>query len=369
MKTLADGAVAGAVFLATLFGRAGGEHQLDGLSVLLAAAVAAPLLLRRRLPYTVLMVSTVAAELYMFRYHGGNGILALSAPLVALYTATEHSDRRLSLLFGGVVVLAIGAFHTFGAPQRVLGPENLTLVALGGLAVAAGTAARHRRRYLAEVVRRVRETEHGRELDAQRRVAEERLRIARDLHDSVGHQLALVTVQAGVAAHLLTDPAPEVREALRHVRAGSRAALEELRDSVGLLRQAGEPALIEPTVGLDGLDDLLAAYRAQGHQVDLRGTPMSVSRPADLTAYRVIQEALTNACKHAPGEPVRITVGRHRGDLTLAVENDGAPASCTPGHGITGMRERVAAVGGSLRAGPRPTGGFRVTATLPGGAG
>ncbi|MCY1142198.1 histidine kinase [Actinoplanes sp. Pm04-4] len=358
---IADAAVAGAVFLATLLGTAGGNHLHDGLSVLLAAAAAAPLLLRRRLPYTVLVVCTVAAELYMFRYRGENGILAVSAPLVALYTATEHSDRHRSLLLAGVVVLAIGAIHTL-APNRVLGPENLTLVALGALAVAAGTAARHHRRFLAE-------SEHGRELDAQRRVAEERLRIARDLHDSVGHQLALINVQAGVAAHLLSDPPPEVREALRHVRDGSRAALEELRDSVGLLRRPGEPfAPAEPTVGLDGLGDLLDSYRRTGLRIDLRHEPMSLSRPVDLTAYRVIQEALTNACKHAPGEPVRITVGPHRGDLTLAIENDGEPVVAAPGHGITGMRERVAAVGGSLRAEPRPAGGFLVTATLPGGA-
>lgn len=368
MKALADGAVAGAVLVATLLGRADGDHLPDGLSVLLAAAAAAPLLLRRRFPYTVLLLSTVAAEAYMFRYRDGNGILALSAPLVALYTAAEHSDRRRSLLLGGAVVLAVGAFHTFGAPHRVLGPENLTLVALGGLSVAAGTAARHRRRYLAEVVRRVHETGHSRELDARRRVAEERLRIARDLHDSVGHQLALINVQAGVAAYLLTDPAPEVRAALRHVRDGSRAALEELRDSVGLLRQPGDAAVpTEPTAGLAGLDDLLASFRRTGLRVDLHrdGLPVALPRPADVTAYRVIQEALTNACRHAGGEPVLITMGFTADALQLAVENGGPLVRPASGHGIAGMRERVAAVGGSLEAGPRPGGGFLVTATLP----
>lgn len=361
---VADGAVAGVVFLATLVGRMGGDHRPDGASMLLAAAVAAPLLLRRRLPFTVLAVSTVAAEVYMARYRGDNGILALSAPLVALYTVAEQADRRRSLLLGGAVVLSIGAFHTFGAPHRVLGPENLTLVALGALAVAAGTAARHRRRYLAE-------SEHGREVEAQRRVAEERLRIARDLHDSVGHQLALINVQAGVAAHLLTDPAPEVREALRHVRDGSKAALADLRDSVGLLRQAGDSAApTEPAAGLDGLPDLLASFRRTGLRVDLvlDAEPASLSRPVDLTAYRVIQEALTNACRHAPGRSVRISVRRRGSSLTLTVENDGDVVEPAIGHGIAGMRERVAAIGGSLSAEPRPAGGFLVTATLPAGA-
>jgi signal transduction histidine kinase len=366
----ADVAVAGAVFVATLLGQAGGGHPHDSLSVLLAAPAAASLLLRRRLPYVTLLLSTVAAEAYMFWYQGDNAILALSAPLVALYTVAEQSDRRRSLVLGGAAVLSIGAFHTFGAPNRVLGPENLTLVALGALAVAAGTAARHHRRYMAEVVRRVEETEHSRELDAQRRVAEERLRIARDLHDSVGHQLALINVQAGVAAHLLTDPAPEVREALRHVRDGSRAALEDLRDSVGLLRQPGDPAVpTEPTLGLAGLDDLLAAFRRSGLRVDLRrdGGPPSLSRPVDLTAYRVVQEALTNAFKHAAGEQVRLTIRVRRDTLKLDIENGGPGVAGAEmaGHGIVGMRERVGAVGGSLEAGPRPGGGFLVTATLP----
>ncbi len=369
----ADVAVATVVFLVTLLPQADGGQVRDGISLLLAGGAAGSLLVRRHLPYTVLILSTLAAEAYLYRHPGGNGLLMLSAPLVALYTVAEQTDRRRSLLAGGAVVLSIGLFHTFGVPSRLLGPENLALVALGGLAVAAGTAARHRRRYLAEVVGRVREAEHNRELEARRRVAEERLRIARDLHDSVGHQLALISVQAGVAAHVSTDPAPEVRDALRHIREGSRAALEDLRSSVGLLREPGEPAApTEPTVGLDGLDDLLAGFRRTGVRVSVRrnGPLPAISRATDLTAYRVIQEALTNACRHARGEPVRLTLRSGPDGLLIEVRNDGPPVPAPadlPGHGIVGMRERVHAVGGTLRAGPRPGGGFRVSATLPGG--
>jgi signal transduction histidine kinase len=368
----ADVAVAAVVFLVTLLPHADGGSVRDGLSLLLAGAAAGSLLVRRHLPYTVLLLSTIAAEAYLYRNQGGNSLLMLSAPLVALYTVAEQTVRRRSLLAGGAVVLSIGVFHTFGVPSRLLGPENLALVALGALAVAAGTAARHRRNYLAEVVRRVQEAEHSRELEAQQRVAEERLRIARDLHDSVGHQLALISVQAGVAAHVSTDPSAEVRDALRHIREGSRAALEDLRSSVGLLREPGEPAApTEPTVGLDGLDDLLATFRRSGVRIGVRrsGPLPGLPRAADLTAYRVVQESLTNACRHAHGQRVRVHLRTDRDGLVIEVENDGPPVTTPadlPGHGIVGMRERVHAVGGTLRAGPRPGGGFRVMATLPG---
>ena len=365
---VADAAVATVVFLVTLVPGTDGQVR-DGVSLLLAGVAAGSLLLRRRLPCTVLVVGTLAAEAYMIGYDGNNALLALSAPLVALYTVAEHTDRHRSLVVAGVVVLLIGAVHTFGPPDRLLGPENLALAALGALAVAAGTAARHRRNYLAEVVHRVQEAEHTRELDAQRRLAEERLRIARDLHDSVGHQLALISVQAGVAGHVLTDPAPEVRDALRHIREASRAALEDLRTSVGLLRRPGDPAApTEPAVGLDGLDDLLASFRRSGLSIEVRraGVPRALSRATDLTAYRVLQEALTNACKHAPGEPVRLTLGYEPAALALEIDNDG-PAVTAPetGHGVVGMRERAGALGGFLEAGPRPGGGFRVSAVLP----
>ncbi len=369
----ADVAVATVVFLVTLLPHAGGGSVRDGISLLLAGVAAGSLLVRRQVPYTVLLLSTVAAEAYLYRNQGGNSLLMLSAPLVALYTVAEQTDRRRSLLAGGAVVLSIGVFHTFGVPSRLLGPENLALAALGALAVAAGTAARHRRSYLAEVVRRVGEAEHNRELEAQRRVAEERLRIARDLHDSVGHQLALISVQAGVAAHVSTDPSAEVRDALRHIREGSRAALEDLRSSVGLLREPGESSTpTEPTVGLDTLDDLLASFRRSGVRIRVRrnGPLPGLPRATDQTAYRVIQESLTNACRHAHGAPVRLTFRADPDGLLIEVENDGPPVTAPadlPGHGIVGMRERVHAIGGSLRAGPRPGGGFRVTATLPGG--
>jgi signal transduction histidine kinase len=265
------------------------------------------------------------------------------------------------------------------SPASWLKSENLALAALGGMALAAGAASRNRRDYLREVEQRAQraertreQAERTREQEARRRVTEERLRIAHDLHDSVGHQLALINVQAGVAEFLLdTDPG-QARVALTHVTTATRSALEELHATVGLLREPGDsPAPTGPVVGLTGLAELFAAYRRSGLTVDqrVRGAVRRLPPAADLTAYRVIQESLTNVCKHAACRVARVQLSYHPDVLTIVVDDDGPPPATGPppeaGHGIAGMRERVAALGGEFQAGPRPAGGFRVTATLP----
>jgi signal transduction histidine kinase len=368
---LADLAVALIVLLVTLLTTSAPHHLRDGWAVLLAVVASGVLMLRRRWPYAVLLVSTVAAEGYLARYGGDTGTLVLGAPVVALYTLAEAEDRRRSLMIAGLLVFAIGAFHTLGKPARFLGPENIALVALGGLAVAAGEAARNRRAYVAEVVARAEDAERDREAEARRRVTEERLRIARDLHDSVGHHLALINVQAGVAGHVMTEAPAPVRETFDQIRQRSRAALEELKDTVGLLRQPGDPAApVEPAVGLAALDDLIATFERSGLRIERGGGAPGGPLPwaTDLTAYRIIQESLTNVCKHVGATQVRLTLRREAGALTVIVENDGpqsTPTEPPDAHGILGMRERVAALGGSLFAGPRPAGGFRVAAVLP----
>jgi signal transduction histidine kinase len=225
-----------------------------------------------------------------------------------------------------------------------LGAENVALAALGGLAVAAGEAARNRRALLHE------------------RMSAERLRIARDLHDSVGHHLALINVQAGVAGHVLNDSGP-LAETLEQIRRSSRSALDELRDAVGLLRCADEPALVLAPAA--DLDELLAD---SGLRITCHGLALVRRLPPALTTvvYRVVQESLTNVRKHAGPVAVRLMFGAVDDSLTVLVENDGpAVPPVTEGHGLTGMRERVAALGGSLVTGPLPAGGFRVTARLP----
>jgi signal transduction histidine kinase len=368
---LADLAVALVVLLVTLMTTDSPRHLHDGWALLFAAIACGSLMLRRRWPYSVLLVSAVAAEAYLARYAGHTGTLILGAPVFALYTLAETKDRRRTLLIAGVLVFAIGAFHAIGRPARFLGAETVALVALGALAVAAGEAARNRRAYLAEVVARAEDAERGREAEARRRVTEERLRIARDLHDSLGHHLALINVQAGVSGHVMTDQPAPVRETFDQIRQRSRAALEELKDTVGLLRQPGEdPVPVEPAVGLAGLDDLVAAFERSGLRIDRGGAAGGpVPWATDRTAYRIIQESLTNVCKHVGPTDVRLRLRHDDGTLTVIVENEGPPAPGTPPpdgtHGIVGMRERVAAIGGTLLAGPRPAGGFRVAAVLP----
>jgi signal transduction histidine kinase len=359
---VADAAMACVVWTVALMTTTTGHHLRDGVAVTAAAIACAALAVRRRWPYPVLLISTVAAEAYLARVAGGGGTLILAAPLIALYTVAESANRRRSLLVAGMLVLMIGALHTALKSGRWLGPENLALAALGGLAVAAGEASRNRRAYLAEAL-----------LRTQERVTEERLRIARDLHDSVGHHLALINVQAGVAGHVLTDQPTPVRQTLEQIRQSSRSALDELRDAVGLLRRPDEPAApVEPAVGLAGLDELLAGFERTGLRIDCRrdGDRRALPPATDVVAYRVVQESLTNVRKHAGPVAVRLRLRHEPAVLTVEVENDGPAATRTAGpdaHGLIGMRERVVALGGSLRAGPRPAGGFRVSARLPTG--
>ena len=360
LQRMADAGTAVAVLVAALLTTNTGHHLRDPLAAGLAAVACAALVVRRRWPMPALLVSTVAAEGYLGRVSGGGGTLILAAPLIALYTVAETGKRRRSLWLAAAVVLVLGVFHTAVKSGRWLGAENVALAALGGLAVAAGEASRNRRAFQAEAL-----------LRAQERVTAERLRIARDLHDSVGHHLALINVQAGVAGHVLSEEPTPVRETLDQIRQSARSALDELRDAVGLLRRPDEPAApVEPAVGLAGLDDLLATFERAGLRITCRRDQCLPLPPAtDVVAYRVVQESLTNVRKHAGEVDVRLVLRRSGTSLTIVVENDGPPVE--PGrrtaesHGLAGMRERVAAIGGSLAAGPRPLGGFRVSCHLP----
>jgi signal transduction histidine kinase len=317
------------------------------------------------------VISTLTAEFVIAPGQHHDSGLVLAAPLIALYTVAETTARRKALVGAGFVVLLVAGTHIIGRHGGWMGAENLALAALGGLAVAAGDASRNRRAYLAEVEERARRAEDERDREARRRVTEERLRIARDLHDVVGHHLALINVQAGVAAHVLDEQPAQVRQSLTYIRQASKGALEELRETIGLLRDPDEPpAPTEPTVGLSGLDALIASFDRSGLRVerDVSGPVRPLSAAADVTAYRVIQESLTNVCKHGAQPVARLRLHYHAEALHIVVDNEGrpgAPAARTAGHGIVGMRERVAALGGSLEAGARRGHGFRVTAVLP----
>jgi len=382
---LADATIALAVFAATMLtafaghgAAAAGNRTVALVSAVLACGALA---VRRRRPLAVLAVSAVAAEVFLAHAGGTSGVLILLAPSIALYTFADLVERRRGLLLGAGALAAIVVAHALTHPAlELLGPGNLAFTALGGLAIAAGDSSRNRRAYLAEVERRAARAELEREQDARRKVAEERLRIARDLHDAVGHQLALISVQSNVAGRAIDTDAVAAREALAHVKSASRKALGELRDTISLLRQPGDPVAPTaiPAPGLDGLEELLASLRASGLDVDCRtdGVVVPLAPATDLTAYRVIQESLTNVYKHSSRRQARLSLAYHRQELQITVDDMGRGSAAdgrdlVPGpapaarHGILGMRERVLALGGRFTAGPRPDGAFQVVADLP----
>ncbi|WP_231336456.1 sensor histidine kinase [Actinomadura graeca] len=231
---------------------------------------------------------------------------------------------------------------------------------------------RSRRALAAETRERLRAAVEERDAEAARRVAEDRVRIARELHDTVAHSMATITVQAGSALHVLGDRDEEFRPALAAIRETSKQALREMRATLGVLR-SGEDAGRHGPAGLDRLPVLLEAVRSSGVPVELHvtGPAGELGGAADHAAYRILQESLTNVLRHA-GTDVRVRVRlAYTGDgLDLEVADDGdGPSNGDGGHGLTGMRERARALGGTLSAGAGPSGGFLVRARLPGGAG
>jgi signal transduction histidine kinase len=217
----------------------------------------------------------------------------------------------------------------------------------------------------------VAEAARMREEEALRRASEERLRIARELHDALGHHLSLISVQSGVALHLNEALPEQARTSLTAIKQASKEALSELRSVLDILRQEGEAAPRFPASTLDRLDDLVAQASKAG--LDVRAETEGAARPVpfgiEAAAFRIVQEALTNVTKHAGGATVTVLVAYGDRDLTAQVDDDGrGPTSggaTGSGSGIVGMHERVAALGGELEAGPRPEGGFRVRARLP----
>ncbi|MBD0707322.1 MULTISPECIES: sensor histidine kinase [unclassified Streptomyces] len=341
-------------------------------SVLLMGVGALALVARRRHPLRVLAL-TVAVTLVELIGEARPAPTAMSTA-IALYTVASRTDRPTTWRVGLVTMaLLTGAAMVFG-PTSWYAQENLGVFAWTGMAAAAGDAVRSRRAFVDAIRERAERAERTREEEARRRVAEERLRIARDLHDVVAHHIALVNVQAGVAAHVMDRRPDQAKEALSHVREASRSALDELRATVGLLRQSGDPeAPTEPAPGLAVLDGLLDSFRKAGLPVALARADGDAALPAtvDLAAYRIVQEALTNVRKHAgPDAKAEVSVVRVGRTVEITVLDDGAPQTTGEpapggGHGLLGMRERVGALGGTLTAAPRYGGGFRVQAILP----
>jgi signal transduction histidine kinase len=278
--------------------------------------------------------------------------------------------RVVSTVVAAVVAVS-AVFVTMG--PETMGPEGLNSAPLTLLAVAALAGAAQRRARLARS-RLVAQESLTADERARRTLLEERSRIARELHDVVAHHMSVISIQAQVAPHLAENPSPELRENLAGIRQNAVEALTELRRVLGVLRNgdaADSPAGQSPQPTLDRLDDLLANVRATGLRVDSEttGTPGRLSPGVELSAYRIVQEALSNAMRHAPGAGVRVTVAHHAAALTLRIVNSAPTGPVAPspgaGHGLLGMRERAAMLGGELAAGPLRDGGYEIVATLP----
>ncbi|MFE2184866.1 sensor histidine kinase [Streptomyces sp. NPDC059455] len=289
------------------------------------------------------------------------------ATMVAMYTCALRRPRRDAVSAVAVVaVLLAGASVVFGH-RGWTSPESVALLALSASAAAVGFAVRNRRAYVAAVEERARRAEQTREEEARRRVIDERLRIARELHDILAHHIVLINVQAAVVDHVMETEPVQSRESLAHIRRAARSSLEEVRTTIGLLRQPDAPdeAAVEPSPGLDALPDLIAGFMSAGLIVDQKvaGTPVDLPAAVGLTAYRLVQEALTNARRYAARPYAELGLDYLPSALCVRVSNPAHPASrsgssATPdplelgkgGHGLLGMRERAHALGGTFVA-------------------
>jgi signal transduction histidine kinase len=347
------------------------RRPLDLLAWVLVGVAAAVLLGRRRWPLGVLAVTAGASVVYLvLEYPHGPILLAMS---VAMYSVAVRLPAGAALAACGVTLLAVViADMVVVDPERLLVEMPLLLAVLSGLLLpswAIGTVVRLGQ----EAERRVREDE------ARRRADEERLRIAREVHDVVGHGLAVINLQAGVALHVVGRRPEQAQVALEAIKRSSKDALEELRGTLAVFRQP-EPGNAEgrwrPAPGLGQLEALATAMAEGGLPVQVAVTGQRASLPAvvDVAAYRIVQESLTNVVRHAAGAATAtVRVSYQPGALVVEIADDGsgqASGAASPvGSGIAGMRERAAAVGGTLQAGPSVDGGFRVCARLPLGVG
>lgn len=344
------------------------DLSLAGGSLSFTACTA--LLFRRRYPLVVLGATTAVAMLHAV-LEGVKSPITLPV-MVAMYTVVVQKDRltRTAAAVGAAfLLLTASVVFTDGDVLSNIGIAVLVL-----LATAIGEAVRYRRAYEAEIEARLQRAEQSREEEALRRVVEERLRIAHELHDVIAHHIALMNVQAGVASHLLREQPAQAEHALGLVRDSGRTVLDELTVLLGVLRRSEDVSLpTAPTPSLRQLDGLIESATTAGLKVDCQARPTTaVPDLVELTAYRVLQESLTNVVKHAPGAVVRLRVDQYPGSLSVDVTDDGgttpprdSAAAPGTGHGLLGMRERVTAVGGDLTAAPVPGGGFRVHALLP----
>jgi signal transduction histidine kinase len=328
------------------------------------------LVVRRLFPRPVLAIAFLTAAVYaVLGYPAGPIFLSLIVAYANVVVRGERWAAWGTVAAGWLVFLWLPA--VFGTGHVPTAADAGGLAAWLLVVVFAGEVVRTRHD-------RIDAQRRSREEVALRRTEEERLRIARELHDVLAHGISLINVQSGVALHLLDEHPEQARSALTIINEASTEALRELRSVLGVLRHVDEQAPRRPAAGLERLDDLVAGATAAGVDVELRtaGEARPLATPVDLAAYRIVQESLTNVARHAGGGHATVSLRYGPEALGIAVEDDGPATPAVgalhdsgSGNGIAGMRERAAALGGELEAGPRPGRGFRVRARLPYGGG
>jgi signal transduction histidine kinase len=364
-------AVAGAVALMmSVAQEEEATREPDAFAYLLGITIGALLLARRTAPMLVLTGSVLSLMTY---YSLGYPAFPPVAPLaVAAYSAALAGRLvpAAAIVFG-LQLFSIGwqGMEDGRSVATVVGTQTLVEGSLAAAVLLLGDAVRSRRGWAREVRERLRAVEEQRELEAARRLEEQRLRIARELHDVMGHTIAGISVQAGVAADVIDDAPDRARAALKAIREQSRDAMDEVAATVGLLRGDGHEAPRVPTPGLAELHGLLLMADGAGVDVKLSvaGAPRPLPPAVDLTAYRIVQESLTNVVRHAGASRARVQIDYEADGIEMRIEDDGRGHAngFAAGHGVLGMRERAAALGGELDAGPAPWRGFRVRARLP----
>jgi signal transduction histidine kinase len=343
------------------------------LALALALAATATLVLRRSAPTATLAISG-ALVLALFAVDHAAGAVAVIAPAIALYSLALSRGRMhlVAAVVAAAAAVIVADVFLAGHHAHALTLQTAAHVALVAVPVLAAEALRNRRSYIQLLLERLELAERTREEEAQRRAEQERLRIARELHDVVAHTLTTINVQAGVAAHLLDRDPGQTKNSLATIEAASHDALDELRAILGLLREAdGAEVPLEPAPDLDGVGALVELARDTGADIGLEiegEPPERIPEAVRQAAFRIVQESLTNATRHAPGATARVRLAYEEDRLRVAIENGsgrvGNGNGRGPGLGIAGMRERASALGGTLEAGPCPD-GFKVTAELP----
>jgi signal transduction histidine kinase len=373
---LVDGAIAialAAVPILAFFGGAPDVGPPGVITVLLLLLESLPLVVRRRYPLAVVLVILAATTVHIAIIPEGGELRAGLGPLVALYTAGERIERRLS---AGILVamMAVVALQLLGrgAFSEII-QSLLQTELIFGVAWLLGIASRMRGIYTRTLEEQTRLLAREREEQALRAVMEERERIARELHDAVTHHVSVIVIQAGGGLRALDRRPDQARAALEAIDTTGRQALTDMRRMLGILGEADAGgASAEPMPGLDRLGDLIEQVRSAGLAVELsvQGERRRLDPGLELSAYRIIQEGLTNSLKHAGGGRARVTIRYATDALELSIDDERGVAVSEPmeaahdGRGLVGMRERVAMFRGTFDARPTPT-GFRVTASLP----